>query len=162
MPTADPMTTNSTSYWPSTAKYQPLLFFTDPIHSFITSLRIVEPAGTNFFLDLNFLQVRLRPMPTKDLWRLFIRVFQENTFSKKIKSEAHHVSAWWLVWTDPKRFLTSTKFKAAPSHLKFEILPSFWRRRRRNVPILNVLLFNLMLCFRATSLKRTCHWPRRV
>ena len=39
--------------------------------------------------------------------------------------------------------MISTKFKAASSHLKFEIRPSF-RRRRRNVPILNVLLFNLM------------------
>ena len=89
-----------------------------------------------------------------------VRVSHKHFF-KKIKSGTHHASAWGLVWTDPKGFLISTKFKAASSHLKFEILPSF-RRGRRNVPILNVLLFNLMLRFRATSLKRTCHWPRRL
>ena len=55
--------------------------------------------------------------------------------------------------------MISTKFKAAPSHLKFEILPISRRRRRRNVPILKVLLFNLMLRFRANSVKRICHWP---
>ena len=50
-----------------------------------------------------------------------IRVSQKNTFFKKIKSGTHHASAWGLVWLDPKGFLILTKFKAAPSHLKFEL-----------------------------------------
>ena len=56
---------------------------------------------------------------------IYIRVSQKNTFSKKIKSGTHHASAWGLVWTDPKGFLILTKFKAASSHLKFELFPYF-------------------------------------
>ena len=37
--------------------------------------------------------------------------------------------------------------------MKFKILPSSWRRR--DIPIINASLLNLMLNFRAISLKRT-------
>ena len=52
MPSTDPTTSITVSYWRSTAKYQPLLSYTDPVHSFITSYRTVDPTGSSFIHTL--------------------------------------------------------------------------------------------------------------
>ena len=51
---------------------------------------------------------------------LYIRVFHENTFFKKIKSPTHQALAWGLVLEDPNGFLIFIKFRGASGHFRFD------------------------------------------
>ena len=44
---------------------------------------------------------------------IHIRVFHKNMFFKIKISATHHALAWGLVWSNPKGFLISTKFKGS-------------------------------------------------
>ena len=49
---------------------------------------------------------------------LSIRVYHKNTFFKNKQIRTPQASAWGLVWRDPKRFFSSTKFRGSSGHFR--------------------------------------------
>ena len=78
------------------------------------------------------------------------RVFQKNTFFKKIKSTTHHTLAWGLVWKNPWGFFISISLVVPPAlpfcpflHCRFSLGPLMTGLREGWVKIYNVKMVKI-------------------